>query len=47
MLEATLTEWNERLLPELQRVQSRWFHDAEALLVTSVSVTASVTAGEL
>ena len=33
-LEATLHEWEERLSPELERVQAVWFDEAAALLST-------------
>ena len=32
VLEATALEWEERLLPELERVEGVWFGSAERLL---------------
>jgi len=44
-LQATCVEWEERLLPELDRVQDVWFGHAEALL-HSTAPTSTVTANE-
>lgn len=37
-LDATVLEWEERLLPELERVQGIWFDQAAALIVASDDV---------
>eukprot|EP00978_Attheya_sp_CCMP212_P003515 scaffold7251_cov43-Attheya_sp.AAC.1 len=37
-LDATLLEWEERLLPELERVHTLWFDHAESLLETTNNI---------